>query len=100
MRIADQPTKMLMATAAGILIVAWTIYVTGAYLTRVELCMHRGGHIATLGVAFAVLAAGVLCARAVILRSTASWLAFVGAILMSATMYFFVGVMYAGCGGI
>ena len=90
-----------MWLATGALIVACGTYMIGAYVGFTRGCTSAiGGNVAILGVAMSCVAAAVLAYRGIILRSVVPWLACGATILLSGVMYFFIGVMYLGCGGV
>jgi hypothetical protein len=91
----------LLAQASSLLVVAAVgIYGVGVYQMYSRLCARLGPSIAISAVGVLILAAGVLLARALLVRSAVAWVTFVTVLFLVAVMYLFVGVLAAGCSGI
>ena len=97
---SDQ-SRHLAVAAMALFFAAFAIYGIGIYFIQTELCKHIGPDIAMFAVAVSVFATGVVASRAVIVRSVSSWMSFLGALFISAVLYFFVGAMaLPGCSGV
>ena len=102
MREADHKGQILGWVAAGTLVVACGTYAMGIYLRSTRPCgSDAAGNLALFACALSVIAAAFYALRGIMVqRSARSWVACAGAISLAAVMYFFVGVMYIGCGGV
>jgi hypothetical protein len=99
--VTDNTRRSLTATATALFLIAAIVYGIGVYFVVTRLCKHIGPDIAMLAVAICVFACGVVASRAMVVRSVRAWLACVGALLVTAVLYFFVGVMsLPGCSGV
>lgn len=98
---SDQSARLLGRSGGAVLLFSIGVYALGAYQISAQLCKHIGPNIAALAVAIAVFAAGILCARALLVRSAASWVTFLGTLLLAGVLYFLIGVMaLPGCSGV
>jgi hypothetical protein len=93
--------RSLTLAAAALFLVAVTVYGVGVYFIQTRLCKHIGPDIAMLAIAIFVFASGIVASRAMLVRSLRAWVACIGAILVTAILYFFIGVMsLPGCSGV
>ena|SRR5690242_15953143 len=97
---SDQ-SRHLAVAATVLFLAAFAVYGIGIYFIQTEICKHVGPNVAMVAVAVSIFATGMVASRAVILRSAASWLSFLGALSISTALYFFVGVLaLPGCSGV
>jgi hypothetical protein len=97
----NDQSRHLAAAATALFLVAFAVYGIGIYLIQTEICKHVGPNVAMFAVAVSIFATGIVASRAVVVRSAASWVSFLGASLISTVLYFFVGVLaLPGCSGV
>lgn len=97
----DNGRRSLTVTATALFLVAVTVYGIGVYFIQTRLCKHIGPDIAMLAIAICVFASGIVASRAMLVRSLRAWVACIGSILVTAILYFFIGVMsLPGCSGV
>ena len=94
-------SRSLPAAAAILFAVAAGVYGIGVYLMGTRLCERIGPEVAILAIAGGVFASGLVAAHAIVSRSTKSWIACIAALLVTAVLYFLIGVMaLPGCSGV
>ena len=97
----DNARRSLTLTATVLFLVAATVYGLAVHFIQTRLCKHIGPDIAMLAIALCVFASGILASRAMLVRSSGAWVACIGAVLLTAILYFFIGVMsLPGCSGV
>ena len=93
-KLLAQASLLLVAAAVG-------IYGVGVYEMYSHVCAKLGPSVAIFAVGVLALAAGVLLARALLVRSVVSWVASVAVLLLVAVMYLLLGVFaLPGCSGV
>jgi hypothetical protein len=97
----NNQSRHLAVAATALFLVALAVYGIGIYFIQTEICKHIGPNVAMFAVAVSIFATGIVASRAVVVRSTASWASFLGALFLSTVLYFFVGVLaLPGCSGV
>ena len=97
----DNAPRSLTLTATALFVLAVTVYGIGVYFIQTRLCKHIGPDITMLAIAICVFASGVVASRALLVRSLQAWLACIGALFVTAILYFLIGVMsLPGCSGV
>jgi hypothetical protein len=93
--------RSLTLSAAVLFLLAVTVYGIGVYFIQTRLCKHIGPDIAMLAIGICIFASGIVASRAILTRSLLTWFACIGALLVTAILYFFIGVMaLPACSGV
>ena len=97
----DNGRRSLTLTATALFFLAAVVYGVGVYFMQTRLCKHIGPDTAMLAIAICVFGSGVVASQAILVRSLTAWLACIGALFVTAILYFFIGVMsLPGCSGV